>query len=256
MTRTNSRAHAASVVLAAAILLAWAIPAGAASSTSAKQWANGVCSAVQTFGESIDATISGLKGSDSLDSASQEAKSGMQSAVTELQDSLENLGKPPTSDGKQAQTAVQNLSDQLSKDVAAIQELLTPPPSTPSEIASTFADIGSQIQKAVSQTKSTAETLKGLKPNGALQKAFQSAPACTELKNVVVADHARLARRVRWSQAPVQGSASSARSSGVHSVRNAPPTRTPRSSVAPAQNSTAARKHGEYRTGRETVRRF
>ena len=49
-------------------------------------------------------------------------------------------------------------------------------------IASTFADIGSQIQKAVSQTKSTADTLKGRKPNGALQKAFQSAPACTELK--------------------------------------------------------------------------
>ena len=78
---------------------------------------------------------------------------------------------------------IQDLSDELSKDVAAIQESLTPPPSTPSEIASTFADIGSQIQKAVSQTKSTAETLKGLKPNGALQKAFQSAPACTELKN-------------------------------------------------------------------------
>ena len=77
---------------------------------------------------------------------------------------------------------MQNLSDELSKNVAAIQEVLTPPPSTPAEIASTFADIGSQIQKAVSQTKSTASTLKGLKPNGALQKAFQSAPACTELK--------------------------------------------------------------------------
>ena len=182
MTRTTSGAHVASLGLAAAMLIAWAIPAGAASSTSAKQWANGVCSAVQTFANSVDATISGLKGSDSLDSATQEAKSGLQSAVTELEDSLTNLGKPPTSDGKQAQTAVQNLSDQLSKDVAAIQESLTPPPSTPSEIASTFADIGSQIQKAVSQTKSTAETLKGLKPNGALQKAFQSAAACTELK--------------------------------------------------------------------------
>ena len=77
---------------------------------------------------------------------------------------------------------MQSLSDQLSKDVATIQDLLTPPPSTPSEIASTFADIGSQIQKAVSQTKSTANTLKGLKPNGAVQKAFQSEPACTALK--------------------------------------------------------------------------
>ena len=164
------------------MLIAWAIPAGAASSTSPKQWANGVCSAVQTFANSVDSTISSLKGSDSLDSASQEAKNGLQSAVTELEDSLKNLGRPSSSDGKQAQKAVQNLSDELSKNVAAIQDVLTPPPSTPSEIASTFADIGSQIQKAVSQTKSTANTLKGLKPNGALQKAFQSSPACTALK--------------------------------------------------------------------------
>ena len=145
------------------------MPAGAASSsTSPKQWADGVCSAVQTFATDVDATISGLKGSDSLDSATQEAKSGLQSAATELEGSLKDLGRPSTSDGKQAQTAVQDLSDQLSKNVTAIQESLTPPPSTPSEIASTFADIGSQIQKAVNQTKSTAETLKGLKPNGAL----------------------------------------------------------------------------------------
>ncbi len=182
MTRTRTGTPMAGLVLATAMLIAWAIPAGAASSTSPKQWANGVCSAVQTFANSVDSTISSLKGSASLDSASQDAKAGLQSAVTEFQDSLENLGRPSSSDGKQARKAVQNLSDELSKNVAAIQDVLTPPPSTPSEIASAFADIGSQIQKAVSQTKSTASTLKGLKPNGALQKAFQSAPACTDLK--------------------------------------------------------------------------
>ena len=48
--------------------------------------------------------------------------------------------------------------------------------------ASAFATIGSEIQKSVSQTKSTANTLKGLKPDGALRKAFQTAPACTQLK--------------------------------------------------------------------------
>ena len=170
------------MAVAVVVLIVWAMPAGAASSTSAKQWASGVCTAVQDFATSVDTTISDLKGSDSLERAASDATTGLQTAVTELEESITDLGRPPTSDGKQAQTAVQNLSDELSNDVAAIQESLTPPPSTPSEIASTFADIGSQIQKAVSQTKSTADALKGLKPNGALQKAFQSAPACTELK--------------------------------------------------------------------------
>ena len=184
MRRTRKGAHLASLVLATATAIAWtgAVPAGAASTTSAKEWANGVCAAVQTFADSIDSTISDLKGSDSLESATQDAKSGLDSATTELHDTLESLGRPPTSDGKKVQTAVQDLSDELTKNVAAVEEVLTPPPSSPSDIASAFATIGSEIQKSVSQTKSTANTLKGLKQNGALQKAFQTAPACTQLK--------------------------------------------------------------------------
>ena len=89
---------------------------------SPKQWAGGVCSAVQTFGDSVDATISGLKGSDSLDSATQEAKSGLQSAVTELEDVTHDPRQAVDRRRKKAQTAVQDLSDELSKNVAAIQE--------------------------------------------------------------------------------------------------------------------------------------
>jgi hypothetical protein len=183
MMRThNNRSIATGALVAVAVLIAWTVPAQAASSTPAKEWANGVCSAVQEFGTAVDSTISDLKGSDSVESAAQDAKSGLQSAVTELETSLTDLGKPSTSDGKKAQTAIQDLSDDLSTAVAAIEATLTPPPSTPAEIASTFAAIGSEIQKAVTETKATAETLKGLKPNGTLQKAFQSAPACTELQ--------------------------------------------------------------------------
>src|SRR4051794_28309899 len=178
----GNRKTGSGVLIVVTLVIAWAVPAQGASSTSPKEWAKGVCSAVQDFGTAVDTTISDLKGSDSVESAAQDAKDGLQSAVTQLGTSLTDLGKPSTSDGKQAQTAVKDLSEQLNKDVAAIQESLTPPPSTPAEIASTFADIGSQIQKAVSETKSTAETLKGLKPNGALQKAFQNDSTCTELK--------------------------------------------------------------------------
>jgi hypothetical protein len=74
------------------------------------------------------------------------------------------------------------LSEGLSKNVAVIEKILTPPPTSLSETASAFAAIGSEMQKAVSQTKSTANTLKGLKPNGTLQKAFKNAPACSQLE--------------------------------------------------------------------------
>ena len=184
MTRMRKAVRQASVVLATAtaLVFAGAAQVTAASSTSPKEWANDVCAAVQTFADSVDSTISDLKGSESLDKASQDAMSGLESAATELHDTLAGLGRPRTSDGKKAQTAAQDLGDELNKNVAAIEEVLTPPPSSPSDIASAFATIGSEIQKSVSQTKSTANTLKGLKPDGALRKAFQTAPACTQLK--------------------------------------------------------------------------
>ena len=96
---------------------------------------------MQTFANSVHSTISDLKGSQSLDKASQDAKSGLESATTELHDTLKSLGRPRTSDGKKAQTVAQDLSDELRKNVAAIEEVLTPPPSSPSDIASAFATI-------------------------------------------------------------------------------------------------------------------
>jgi gas vesicle protein len=176
------RVPATLFVTAAAMALLCAAPAHAASSTSAKQWANGVCSAVQTFGDSVKSTLSGLKSATSLDDATQKAKSGLDDAAQQLEDSLKDLGKPPTGDGAKAQSAVQNLSKELKNDVADIEDLLSPPPSTPQEIASTFSQIGSEVQHAVDQVQSTATTLKGLKPNGTLQKAFQNSSQCQQLK--------------------------------------------------------------------------
>lgn len=160
----------------------WVLPASAASKPSAKQWADGVCSAIQTFGQSVQSSISGLKNASSLDDASQKAKSSLDDATQELVNTMQKLGKPPTSGGKKAQQALQDLSKQLEADANQVKQLLSSEPSTPQEIASTFTEIGSVFQEAVSQVRSTASDLKGLK-DGTLRKAFQNAPSCKELKN-------------------------------------------------------------------------
>ena len=161
-----------------------AASAGGSSSKSSsdKQWANSVCGAFQDFGQSVQSTLDGLKSADSLDAAAQQAEQGIESAAKDLQSSLDDLGKPPSSGAKQAQSAVQNLSKQLSNDVDDVKSLLSPPPSTPQEIASTFSQIGSIIQKGVSQTQSTANTLEGIKSDPQLKNAFQSASNCKQLK--------------------------------------------------------------------------
>jgi hypothetical protein len=174
---------ALSAVVLAPVAFAFAAgaPAGA-TSTSPNEWASGVCSAVQTFSDSVDSTLSGLKNADSVDAAAQQASDGLKKAADDLKSSLADLGKPSTSDGGKAKSSVQKLGQQLSNSADAIRELLDPPPQTASEVASTFASIGSEVTKAVDAAKSTANTLKGLKPNGQLQKAFKNASSCKQLK--------------------------------------------------------------------------
>jgi hypothetical protein len=173
----------AGATVVAGLTYAGATPVSAASSSSsAKQWANGVCSAFQTFGDSVQSTLSGLSGSDSLDDASSDVKSGLDDATKQLEDSLQKLGKPPTPNASKAQSTIQNLSKELQSDADDVEQLLSPPPSTPQEIASTFSQIGSEVQKAVNQVQSTASTLQGLKGNNALKQGFQSASACKQLE--------------------------------------------------------------------------
>lgn len=184
LRRMNLRRLTGIVALVGLLTLATSGPAHAASNgKSAKQWAGGVCSAFLTFGDSVEGTLSGLKGSDSVEAAADSAKQGVQKAADDLQQSLDGLGKPPTPNAAKAKSAIQDLSKDLSKDADAVEAALTPAPDSPGDVASAFASIGSTVEKAVSQVQSTAKTLRGLKGSKQLVKAFQSASSCQQLKH-------------------------------------------------------------------------
>jgi phage-related protein len=165
------------------VFLGAAVPASATGSgTSPKKWANGICSAVQDWVNSVESTLTGLIDAGSLENASQQAISGLDTATMQLTDSIEQLGTPSTSDGRKARRAIETLSEELSGDVDNIKNELTNLPSDAAGIASSFAKIGSDLRKAISQVQSTATTLKGLSPKGELKKAFQSSSKCQSLK--------------------------------------------------------------------------
>ena len=160
--------------------------AGASSkTTSPTAWANGVCSSVQTWLNSVNSTVKGLKGAGSLDAATTQAKTGVKTATDTLTSSVDALGTPSTGDGPKAKTAVNNLVTQLQSVSSSIQQTLASPGSTPVEVAGSLAQVGSDLGKAANQVKSAGTTLKGLKPNGQLKKAFQSSASCQKLKNSV-----------------------------------------------------------------------
>lgn len=182
--RVFARVALAAVVGATTVVALTGAPAGAASSKpTAKEWAGSVCTAFVTFGDSVQKTLDGLKSAGSVEDAATSAKQGIQDATQQLQSTLDTVGTPPTSNGSKARSTIQTLGKQLGSDADAIQQALTPSPSSPGDVASAFATIGSEVQHAVSQTRSAVNTLAGLRGSSALRKGFQSAPSCQQLKS-------------------------------------------------------------------------
>ena len=83
---------------------------------------------------------------------------------------------------QKAKKSIDQLTNQLDSLSTSIQTLLSNPGSNPVQVAGTLAQVGSDVGKAVSSVQSTATSLKGLKPKGALKQAFQTEPSCTKLK--------------------------------------------------------------------------
>lgn len=176
------RGVVASSVISLVLVVLASTPAGAGD-TSPQKWADGVCSAVQDWISSAESTVEGLRGAGSLENASQQAISGLDAATSQLADSIEQLGKASTSDGRKARNAVEKLSNELSTDVESIKSELTNLPTDPAGIAASFAQIGSDISNAIDEVQSTATTLRGLSRKGKLKKAFQSSSECQSLKS-------------------------------------------------------------------------
>jgi methyl-accepting chemotaxis protein len=174
---------AVSLVIVVGVLAGTGATAGAGSSRpTPKQWAKGVCSSIQTWINDVEDTISSLGSENSLEDTINAAADGIKQATDQLGTSLDDLGLPQTAHAKQARSALDQLSSQLDHDAKQIKRSLTDLGNDPVDIASTFADIGSIVQKAVDQVQSTGDTLRGLDRSGELRKALKSSPACKSLE--------------------------------------------------------------------------
>jgi predicted small secreted protein len=175
------------LVATAIVAAATATVAGAGSdSPSPKQWANGVCSGIETWISSVEDTITSLEGSASIEEAAQSTSDGIRDATDELASDLDDLGTPKTKNVKQATDALDKLESQLQDDMENIQDALSDPGTEPVDIAATFATIGTELQKAVDHVRAAGDSLRKLGANNKeIQKAFESASACTSLKEAL-----------------------------------------------------------------------
>jgi len=163
-------------------LVVLAVGCGKSKPPTAKDWANGVCSALSTWTTSMTSAADSLKGGnvtrDSVKNAAEDAKS----ATAKLTSDLKKLGKPNTSSGSQAQQTVDQLSSQVSEGVDSIQTTVKNVSSVSSAIDA-VTTVSSTLKTLKNDITAAYNTLSKLDPGSELQQAFKSAPDCASFRS-------------------------------------------------------------------------
>ena len=151
-----------------------------ASTTSAAQqkatWADGMCSALSTWENSVKAAGSKLSGGNLSKSTLNDALGGISDANKKLKDDLDNLGKPPTPSADEARSSLQSLSADMSKNVDKIREALSSGSATGAASAASSA-----AQAMAHDVQETQTKLQSLSAEGGWQKAFADSASCKKL---------------------------------------------------------------------------
>ena len=146
----------------------------------AAEWADGVCSAVDTWKTSVSASVDQVKSGnltkDALVTAADDAKAATETLVTDL----DNLGAPEIEAGQKAKDTVSKLSGELQDEIVSIQDAIDTTSgvsglvSTVSAITATLATVQTQLSTALSE-------LKSVDAKGELEAAFSQADSCSGL---------------------------------------------------------------------------
>jgi hypothetical protein len=151
-------------------------------SSATTEWADGVCSAIATWGTSITATGESLRSGATRPDDLREAVDEFESATRTFIDDLRGLGKPDTEAGERAQEELDQLAETVEENVSTMQTAIDEA-SGVSEVVAAATTISSTLATMGQQLASTFAELESLDASGELEEAFREADSCDELSN-------------------------------------------------------------------------
>ena len=167
--------------LAAAFLAAGCGSKGSTTSTSsAVDWASGLCGAITTWRTSVTSAVDSVTSGSVSKASLQSAASKVKSANQAFADSLKNLGQPGTDSGAKAKDALDKLSTEIGNERDKINSAISGVTTLTGVIAA--APIVLDSLKAMRTDVSTTFTeLQAIDASGELSDAFKQASSCTPL---------------------------------------------------------------------------
>jgi hypothetical protein len=172
--------------LALAVVLVAGCGGGGSSSSepSAQDWAEGLCSSITTWSDSVKKAGESLKNGNLSEADLNKSTSEIKTATNTFADDLKGLGKPDTDSGQKAKDAIDQLASQITQDVDTMQKAVTNAVGHGTKGAVTAASsIATSLSTMSTQIASAASTLQQADAKGELEKGFRNAPACKKLSS-------------------------------------------------------------------------
>jgi hypothetical protein len=144
------------------------------------EWADSICSSVNTWTDSIKSAVDPLKSGDISQDSVQTAGDDLKSATDTLASDLDGLDKPDSQVGQQAQDSVDKLSSDLNEGADSIKATADGV-SGPSDVPSAATAVRTTLGTMKSDITATVKSLEQLDAKGELQTAFQQSTACDQL---------------------------------------------------------------------------
>ncbi len=170
------------VLSLAALLAVGVLAAGCGSDepSSPADWADGVCTAITSWTDSVKSAADPIKSGDISEDSLQSAADDVKSATDTLESDLEGLGKPDTEAGQQAKDSLDQLSSDLSTETDTIESAVEDV-SGLSDIAGAVTTVSTTLATMQTQITSAYTSLTQLDAKGELKSAFQDASSCQQL---------------------------------------------------------------------------
>ena len=150
--------------------------------SSATEWADGVCSAITSWTESITSTADSLRSGNLSEDTVRDAVDDAGSATSDFVDDLRGLGTPDTEAGEQARESVDQLADDADEAMSEIQSAVDDAKGLSGLVGAVTA-VSGIISTMGDRLTSTVTELRQLDPGGELESAFREAGSCDELQS-------------------------------------------------------------------------
>jgi uncharacterized protein YoxC len=146
---------------------------------TAAEWADSFCTSVSTWKTSLTTAKNDFTASPSKDSLKQ-AADDVSSATNTFSSDVKGLGKPPTSDGAQAQQQVEQLSTEVQQTKETIQTAAKSVTSV-NQALNAASVVSTNLAKLKDDATTTFNQLEQLNPGGELETALKQSSTCQGL---------------------------------------------------------------------------